>query len=288
MGPTMGMVRPENYYQGQYPFPQSSYSPPKPSFRSHSPGHNEEYAKKYYSHLARVNSPDTVVDYKKARFLVIKSFTEDNVHKSMKYQVWSSTQEGNKRLNNTYHKSIEEKVPLFLFFSVNGSRQFVGVAQMISEVDPKDKFNHWQQDGKWMGKLKVEWIFVKDIPNKEFKSIIVPGSESKPVTNMKDAQEVPFEQGIQMLEKFKSYNAETSMLDAFEHYDMEERKKNEAKPESFAKIPSEGEKTRGKGRRGRGKGRRIQEGKKEDKRAAPKEATAKEPAAPEPQPSTNE
>eukprot|EP00826_Nyctotherus_ovalis_P048607 TRINITY_DN5745_c0_g1_i28.p1 TRINITY_DN5745_c0_g1~~TRINITY_DN5745_c0_g1_i28.p1 ORF type:complete len:242 (+),score=64.21 TRINITY_DN5745_c0_g1_i28:264-989(+) len=212
MGPTPGMVHPDSYY----PFPQPLYSPLTPSFRSRTPGRNADYARKYYSHLARVNSPDTTIDYKKARFFVIKSFTEDNVHKSMKYQVWSSTNEGNKRLNDAYHKSVAEKVPLFLFFSVNGSKQFVGVAKMASEVDFKEGFAHWQQDRKWTGKFKVEWIFIKDIPNKEFKPIIVPSNENKSVTNMKDAQEIPFESGIKMLEIFKSYEAELSLLDGFE------------------------------------------------------------------------
>ncbi len=75
-----------------------------------------EYAKKFYSHLARVNSPDITIEYKNARFFVIKSFSEEDVHKSMKYQVWSSTPEGNKRLNEAYQKCVAEKVPLFLFF----------------------------------------------------------------------------------------------------------------------------------------------------------------------------
>lgn len=75
-----------------------------------------DYAKKFYSHLARVNSPDITIEYKSARFFVIKSFSEEDVHKSMKYQLWSSTPEGNKRLNEAYQKCVAEKVPLFLFF----------------------------------------------------------------------------------------------------------------------------------------------------------------------------
>lgn len=272
------MIRPDGYY----PYPQPNYSPPTPSYRIRAPGHNADYAKEFYSHLARVNSPDTTVKYKKARFFIIKSFNEDNVHKAMKYEVWSSTPEGNKRLNDAYLKSVAEKVPLFLFFSVNGSRQFIGVAKMISEVDFKETFTHWQQDRKWQGKFKIEWIFIKDIPNKEFKPIIIPSNENKPVTNMKDAQEIPFEPGILMLEMFKSYETDVSMLDGFEHYDNEERKNSDAKghkPESFARISYERGRGRGKKRRGRGKGRRGQEDKVETK----KESTP----APETQPSTN-
>ena len=263
MDPTYANNRPDQYYDTSYQYPQSSYSPIKPSHREHTEGKNLNYAKECYSHLSKVNLPEVNIDYKGARFFVIKSFMEDNVHKSMKYQVWSSTPEGNKRLNNAYIKSQEEKVPLFLLFSVNGSKQFIGVAKMVSEVNFTEKFALWDQNDKWVGKFKVEWIFIKDIPNREFKSILIPTNENKPITNMKDAQEIPYIQGMIVLKKFKEYNADTNMLDAFEHYDNEERKRKEEKPESFAKFPHEGGRGRGKVKRGRGRSGRHKETKKE-------------------------
>ena len=75
-----------------------------------------EYAKKNYSNLARVNGEDYSLDLKQGRFFVIKSYTEDDVHKSMKYQVWSSTTEGNKRLNEAYKQCEATATPIFLFF----------------------------------------------------------------------------------------------------------------------------------------------------------------------------
>jgi len=101
------------------------YAATKPTYRKRIPGKDckfngitllVDYAKKFYSHLARVNSSDATIEYKNARFFVIKSFTEEDVHKSMKYQVWSSTPEGNKRLNEAYQKCVADKAPLFLFF----------------------------------------------------------------------------------------------------------------------------------------------------------------------------
>ena len=170
-GPISGDTNADQYYSYYPYYSPTSYSPPKPSYREHTEGKNLNYAKEYYSHLSRVNSSDETIDYKEAQFFVIKSFNEDNVHKSMKYQIWSSTPEGNKRLNNAYLKCKETKIPLLLLFSVNGSKQFVGVAKMTSEVNFTEKFALWDQDGKWLGKFKVEWIFIKDIPNREFKSI---------------------------------------------------------------------------------------------------------------------
>lgn len=188
-----------------------------------------DYAKKFYSHLERVNSVDSTVDFPAARFFIIKSYSEEDVHKSMKYQVWTSTQEGNKRLNEGFKLSEAEKCPLFLFFSVNGSGQFLGVCKMISEVSANEKFAHWMQEGKWTGKFKVEWVYVKDIPNREFKSILIPNNENKPVTNSRDAQEIPFQQGMKMLEIFKHYKHDACLLDEFEHYDNDEQRRKEEK-----------------------------------------------------------
>jgi hypothetical protein len=53
-----------------------------------------------------------------ARYFVIKSYTEDDVHKSLKYEIWSSTDPGNKRLDKAF-KERAGRGPIYLFFSVN-------------------------------------------------------------------------------------------------------------------------------------------------------------------------
>ncbi|NCP98626.1 YTH domain-containing protein [archaeon] len=55
--------------------------------------------------------------------------------------------------------------------STNGSGRFVGVARMATEVDYEKMFMYWTQDGKWGGMMGVEWLFIKDVPFKEFKNI---------------------------------------------------------------------------------------------------------------------
>lgn len=67
------------------------------------------------------NHPDFVTDYKNARFFIVKSFSEDNVHRSVKYNVWASTPHGNKKLDTVYRDAEKmggKKCPIFLFFSV--------------------------------------------------------------------------------------------------------------------------------------------------------------------------
>ncbi|KAM7261731.1 hypothetical protein ACFE04_020808 [Oxalis oulophora] len=176
------------------------------------------------------NSPNFVTEYKDAKFFIIKSYSEDNVHKSIKYGVWASTPNGNKKLDAAFCEAKEKQdgCPVFLFFSVNASAQFCGVAEMLGAVDFDKNVDYWQQD-KWNGQFSVKWHIVKDVPNSQFRHILLENNDNKPVTNSRDTQEVKLEQGIEMLEIFKNYETDTSILDDFDFYEdrqkaMEERK----------------------------------------------------------------
>ena len=72
-------------------------------------------------HDESYNQPDFVIEYKDAKFFIIKSYSEDNVHKSIKYGVWASTPNGNRKLDTTYREAKEKQdpCPVFLLFSVN-------------------------------------------------------------------------------------------------------------------------------------------------------------------------
>ena len=48
----------------------------------------------------------------------------------------------------------------------------------------------------------LKWTFIKDIPNSQFRHILLPNNENKPVTNSRDTQEILLEQGREMLRVF--------------------------------------------------------------------------------------
>ncbi|KAJ0673054.1 putative YTH domain-containing protein [Helianthus annuus] len=100
------------------------------------------------------NPEEFPVTFTDAKFFVIKSYSEDDVHKSVKY-------------------------------NVNTSSQFVGVAEMVGPVDFNKSLDYWQQD-KWVGYFPVKWHIVKDVPNNMLKHIILEYNENKPVTNSRD------------------------------------------------------------------------------------------------------
>ncbi|KAJ4906567.1 YTH domain protein [Raphanus sativus] len=106
---------------------------------------------------------------------------------------------------------------MVLSLQVNASSQFCGVAEMIGPVDFEKSVDYWQQD-KWNGQFPVKWHIIKDVPNSQFRHIILENIDNKPVTITRDTQEVKLEQGIEMLKIFKNYDAETSILDDFGFY----------------------------------------------------------------------
>lgn len=91
------------------------------------------------------------------------------------------------------------------------------MAEMTSGVDEDVNTNIWVQDGKWSGMFRVKWIFLKDIPNKQFRHILIEANENKPVTNSRDTQEIPCYQGKQMVDIFKNYRNSTSVIDDFDY-----------------------------------------------------------------------
>ncbi|KAJ1556967.1 YTH domain-containing protein 2 [Nowakowskiella sp. JEL0078] len=163
-----------------------------------------------------------------ARYFVIKSYTEDDIHKSLKYSIWASTEIGNRRLNQAYQESMSTGTPIYLLYSVNASGHFCGIARMASKVDWERTSTVWAQDGKWKGSFGVKWIFVKDIPNAVLRHLRVINNENKPVTNSRDTQELMPNVGREILRMFSEYKSKTCILDDWMWYDKreEDRKVN--------------------------------------------------------------
>ncbi|KAG9333224.1 hypothetical protein JZ751_012944 [Albula glossodonta] len=163
------------------------------------------------------NPKDFDWNLRNGRVFIIKSYSEDDIHRSIKYSIWCSTEHGNKRLDNAF-RAMATKGPVYLLFSVNGSGHFCGVAEMRSPVDYGTSAGVWSQD-KWKGKFDVNWLFVKDVPNSQLRHIRLENNDNKPVTNSRDTQEVPLEKAKQVLKIIAHYKHTTSIFDDFSHYE---------------------------------------------------------------------
>ncbi len=185
----------------------------------------EMYISLRYPNLLNINAINTGFSNKvneNSQFFVIKSFSEEDVHKAIKYNVWSSTKTGNQTLDNSYKHTTEKGGEVYLLYSCNGSGRFIGVAKMASPIDEKNTFEYWTQDEKWPGLFDIEWVFIKDIPFKAFKNIdiLMKDGQVKPVTYSRDTQEVPLTEGKKMLDIIEKYVNTNTILEHFEYYDM--------------------------------------------------------------------
>uniref|UniRef100_A0A0A9FDF4 YTH domain-containing family protein n=1 Tax=Arundo donax TaxID=35708 RepID=A0A0A9FDF4_ARUDO len=173
------------------------------------------------------NRDDLRVDYTYAKFFVIKSIGESDVHKSIKYGVWSSSSSGNSKLDSAFRdadrisRRNSTKCPVFLFFSVNGSGHFCGMAEMVGPVDFQRDMDFWCQD-KWTGCFPVRWHIIKDIPNYSLQHITLQNNENKPVTHSRDTQEIPYIPGMSVLKIFKDIKVKECLFDDFMKYEEDE------------------------------------------------------------------
>uniref|UniRef100_A0A8D8PNP8 YTH domain-containing family protein 1 n=1 Tax=Cacopsylla melanoneura TaxID=428564 RepID=A0A8D8PNP8_9HEMI len=161
------------------------------------------------------------------RFFVIKSYSEDDIHRSIKYSIWCSTDHGNQKLDQAFRERQAVDGSILLFFSVNKSGHFCGVARMMSPVDYNASSSVWSQD-KWKGQFRVQWVYVKDVPNSHLKNIILETNDNKPVTYCRDTTEVPYEKGVQVLSKIQHFEHSTSIFDDFSHYEQRQMAEKQA------------------------------------------------------------
>lgn len=141
---------------------------------------------------------------------------EDDVHKSVKYGIWTSSFEGNKTLNRIF-KETSGKIPVYLFFSVINSGMLVGCGEMISAVNFTATFNGWYPDFSNLGYFGVRWIFVKDLQEKRLRHI------NGNFASLEDAEEIPIKAGCRILKEFTKLSNYKSLLDDFEYYDTKEK-----------------------------------------------------------------
>lgn len=146
------------------------------------------------------------------RAFVIKSFTAIDVQLSVTHGVWTSTEKGNHRLNKAWMRS-SQRGPIYLFFSVNGSGRFCGVAQMVSGLDYTQSSNIWAEGDRWKGLFHVHWLILKDIPNARLRHMTLLNTvERKPITQSRDTQELLPEAALELLHIFHTHQSVSSLF----------------------------------------------------------------------------
>lgn len=180
----------------------------------------------------------------RARFFVIKSDCEYNVHQSIRHGVWCSTRAGNQCLDEAYqsvqphhftatgdhsgsHSSTSQSASapsspkehlvghVLLIFSTRSSGYLSGVAEMVGPVNPQKKCSIWQ-DSRFRGEIPVRWIYVKNVPNNLVKHILIESYDNRPVTVLRDTSEIlPAAKGEELLRIIHNHNNSQSPISQY-------------------------------------------------------------------------
>ncbi|CAI5735257.1 unnamed protein product [Hyaloperonospora brassicae] len=154
------------------------------------------------------------------RCFVLKSFSEANVHKSLKFGIWSTTALHSALLDQVYRaSSLTADRPVLLFFSVCNTRHFHGIARMTSSVQTDTQFQLWEKL-KYEGFFRVEWLLVKDVPNYVLTGVKMSNTPTKKsITSCRDCEEVLCSEASEFLTRFTEFDSRSSAWDDFAHYD---------------------------------------------------------------------
>ncbi|RLN90832.1 hypothetical protein BBJ28_00022954 [Nothophytophthora sp. Chile5] len=139
------------------------------------------------------------------RCFILKSFSEANFHKSLRFGIWSSTYAHNALLDQVFKSDLTAVRPVLFFF-----RYLSGVARMTSGVRLDARFQLWEK-AKYEGFFHVEWLLVKDVPNFVFTGIKMSNTPSKKsITSCRDCEEVLFEEANEFLAIFTAFDSRSS------------------------------------------------------------------------------
>ncbi|TMW57206.1 hypothetical protein Poli38472_003131 [Pythium oligandrum] len=154
------------------------------------------------------------------RCFILKSFSDANLHKSLKYGIWSSTYAHNMMLDQVFQSDFSAVRPVLFFFSVCGTKHFNGIARMTSKVRTDVKFQLWEKT-KYEGFFHLEWLLVKDVPNYLLTDIKMSNTPTKKsITSCRDCEEVLFEEANRFIEIFSGYPSKSSAWDDFDHFEQ--------------------------------------------------------------------
>ena len=80
---------------------------------------------------------------------------------------------------------------------------------MKNEVEFDKYFPLWTNDNKWGGLFEIEWVFIKDVPFYKFKEIMIEMNDgiTRSVSFSRDSQEIPFEEGKQIMEIYEIFSS---------------------------------------------------------------------------------
>ena len=146
--------------------------------------------------------------------LVIRSGNDDNIHKAIKYGIWTTTFKNKNKLEEYWYDHQSRGTDTYLFFSAVKSGHFEGVARLASGYH-EETFPFWweNQHGKFKGHFDIEWLYIKDLTYRHFEGL--KNQEGEDVTKSKDCDELSMEVTRRMFNSYANYSKDKSIFTSF-------------------------------------------------------------------------
>lgn len=139
-------------------------------------------------------------------FFAIRSSNDFDLHKAIKYGVWSSTKRNNPALQHAWEEMQRIKGKVILFFTVvDELDEYRGVAEMVSPVDTDITFEYWYESSKFTGLFNIRWLYVQNVSYSMFEGI---STYTGPVHLQRDGTRLSYNAGKEMLRIFHKESKE--------------------------------------------------------------------------------
>lgn len=172
----------------------------------------------------KFSQPYSKIEVKKnSTYFIIKSFNIENIHKAIKYGVWSTTYSGNILFDKAYSLAQSRNADVYLFFSTNSTFAFQGIARLKSKFQSKS-YNFWKGSDKYKsfnGSFMLDWLIIKDVPNATLDKIQI---NNIPFSKLRNGVEINEHDALSAVSVYESfYYCSSLVLSDFMRLDFEEK-----------------------------------------------------------------
>jgi len=187
---------------------------------------SQESILKAFPHLQGVNDPNFCQNSisNNAHFYILRSSNDDNIHKAVKYQIWSTTAAGKTILSEAWNEFTKKGMApeIYLIFTVVNTNHCLGIAKMTSDIKPNESFMYWWEPMKWFGTFQIKWLFLKDIHSSQFDHIKEDAFSTSSFINLKDSTKLTTTNGKEIVRTFHEYSLRSNIFESFAYMDQRE------------------------------------------------------------------
>lgn len=196
----------------------------KPEYLALNSYENEDQIREKFPSLRNFNREHQLYEFQNAHYFVIRSKKTDDIHKGVKYGVWTSSPQNNKKIEDAFYQRRSTGGNVFFFFTYINAPGFVGLARLI-DLDLKREFPFFGEIGRWIGVMHLEWIYVRDV---EFDHLVDLREQAfdgtmRYMNEMTDGSKLNVMNAMKIIESMNARKEQSFVFKKFYGHDQQER-----------------------------------------------------------------